>query len=70
LASDFIVEADYYQLDRLKALYWKLLVMNLNKENAHNSLALAVDHNCLELRSACVALQRIPYNFGAVVNTA
>lgn len=44
--------------------------MNLNKENANNSLALAVDHNCLELISACVALLSIPDNLGAGVNTA
>ncbi|KAM3279256.1 hypothetical protein ACQJBY_046522 [Aegilops geniculata] len=49
-----LVAADRYAMDRLKLVCQSILCEDLNKDTVATTLALADQHNCLQLKDACL----------------
>ncbi|KAF3336302.1 BTB/POZ and MATH domain-containing protein 2 [Carex littledalei] len=69
MAQHLLVAADRYQLERLRLISEDLLCKNLGVSNAVNTLILAEQHNCSQLKAKCLKFMSSPEVFKAVVLT-
>ncbi|XP_078148308.1 BTB/POZ and MATH domain-containing protein 2-like isoform X1 [Carex rostrata] len=69
MAQHLLVAANRYQLERLRLMSEDLLCKNLGVSNAVNTLILAEQHNCSQLKAKCLKFMSSPEIFKAVVLT-
>ncbi|XP_078182508.1 BTB/POZ and MATH domain-containing protein 2-like [Carex rostrata] len=69
MAQHLLVAADRYQLERLRLMSEDSLCKNLSVSNAANTLILAEQHNCSQLKAKCLKFMSSPEIFKAVVLT-
>ncbi|CAL5011283.1 unnamed protein product [Urochloa decumbens] len=55
MAKHFLVAADRYAMERMKLMCESVLCKGLKVENVAETLALADQHHCIELKNACIA---------------
>ncbi|KAJ3704614.1 hypothetical protein LUZ61_008319 [Rhynchospora tenuis] len=66
LNQELLVAADWYKLERLKMLSENRLCEDLTLETVATTLALAEEHNCRQLRAACVEFAAKRENYMAL----
>ncbi|CAL5007390.1 unnamed protein product [Urochloa decumbens] len=54
-SKHFLVAADRYAMERMKLMCESVLCKGLKVENVAETLALADQHHCIELKNACIA---------------
>ncbi|KAJ4794470.1 BTB/POZ/MATH-domain protein [Rhynchospora pubera] len=69
VAQHLLVAADRYGLERLKQLCEKKMWEFMDVNNFATTLTLAEQHNCSELKDACMEFIKQPEVLGAVVRT-
>ncbi|KAJ1287314.1 hypothetical protein BS78_02G000400 [Paspalum vaginatum] len=69
VVQHLLAAADRYGLDRLRILCEAKLCDELTPETVATTLALAEQHHCTELKSACLKFAAVRRNLGAVVET-
>ncbi|KAJ4752561.1 BTB/POZ and MATH domain-containing protein 2 [Rhynchospora pubera] len=60
LAQHFLVAADRYNLERLKELCEIVMYEFIDVDNVATALTLAEQHNCFELKAACIEFIKRP----------
>ncbi|MQL86763.1 hypothetical protein Taro_019309 [Colocasia esculenta] len=69
LVQHLLEAADRYGLDRLKLLCEEKLCEEISSDTVAATLALAEQHHCTRLKSACLKYAAVPGNLGAVMQT-
>lgn len=69
LVQHLLAAADRYGLDRLRIMCEAKLCDELTPETVATTLALAEQHHCTELKSACLKFAAVRQNLGAVMET-
>ncbi|KAJ4765596.1 BTB/POZ and MATH domain-containing protein 2 [Rhynchospora pubera] len=69
LAQHLLVAADRYGLERLKQLCEMKMYEFVDANNLATTLTLAEQHNCSELKAACIEFIKRPEVLAAVVQT-
>ncbi|KAK1299531.1 BTB/POZ and MATH domain-containing protein 3 [Acorus calamus] len=69
LVQHLLAAADCYGLDRLKILCEAKLCEELTADTAATTLALAEQHNCAQLKAACLRYVATPGHLGAVMKS-
>ncbi|XBI85298.1 hypothetical protein VPH35_093457 [Triticum aestivum] len=69
MVRPLVVAADRYAMDRLKLVCQSILCEDLNKDTVATTLALANQHNCQQLKEACLQFIELSDFMDAVVAT-
>jgi speckle-type POZ protein len=69
MAQHLLVAADKYDLDRLKLICEDKLSRGISTSSVATFLALADQHNCSELKEACLAFLREPTNLDEAIES-
>ncbi|XP_006657384.1 BTB/POZ and MATH domain-containing protein 3-like [Oryza brachyantha] len=69
VVQHLLAAADRYGLDRLRLLCEEKLCDELTAETVATTLALAEQHHCTQLKSACLKFTAVRENLGAVMET-
>ncbi|KAM3366693.1 hypothetical protein ACQJBY_015826 [Aegilops geniculata] len=69
VTQHLLAAADIYGLDRLRILCEAKLCDELTSETVATTLALAEQHHCAQLKSACLKFTAVRQNLGAVMET-
>ncbi|XP_062190698.1 BTB/POZ and MATH domain-containing protein 3-like [Phragmites australis] len=69
VVQHLLAAADRYGLERLRLLCEAKLCDELTAETVATTLALAEQHHCAELKSACLKFAAVRENLGAVMDT-
>lgn len=69
LLQHLLAAADRYGLDRLKSLCEQRLCGEIAPDTVAATLALAEQHQCVQLKAACLKYAAVPSNLGAVMQT-
>ncbi|KAJ4752560.1 BTB/POZ and MATH domain-containing protein 2 [Rhynchospora pubera] len=69
LAQHLLVAADWFGLERLKQLCERKMYELIDANNVATTLTLAEQHNCYELKAACMEFIKPPEVFAVVAQT-
>uniref|UniRef100_A0A6N2LPQ1 BTB domain-containing protein n=1 Tax=Salix viminalis TaxID=40686 RepID=A0A6N2LPQ1_SALVM len=69
MVQHLLALSDLYNLDRLKLLCESKLCEELSAENVATTLALAEQHQCMQLKAICLKFAANPANLGAVMQS-
>ncbi|XP_022885877.1 BTB/POZ and MATH domain-containing protein 2-like [Olea europaea var. sylvestris] len=69
MAQHLLAAADRYGLDRLRLLCEANLCEDVAINTVANTLALAEQHHCFQLKSVCLKFVALPENLRAVMQT-
>ncbi|KAK4491281.1 hypothetical protein RD792_002017 [Penstemon davidsonii] len=69
MTQHLLVAADRYGIERLKSLCETRLCGNIDIDTVASSLALAEQHGCIQLKSACLEFIGLPENLEGVIQT-
>ncbi|KAK4477994.1 hypothetical protein RD792_017259, partial [Penstemon davidsonii] len=69
MTQHLLVAADRYGIEKLKSLCEARLCENVAIDTVASSLALAVQHGCIQLRSTCLEFIGLPENLEGVMQT-
>ncbi|KAJ4765592.1 BTB/POZ/MATH-domain protein [Rhynchospora pubera] len=69
LAQHLLVAADWFGLERLKQLCERKMYELIDANNVATTLTLAEQHNCYELKAACMEFNKPPEVFAIVAQT-
>ncbi|KAK4784171.1 hypothetical protein SAY86_018539 [Trapa natans] len=69
MIQHLLAAADRYNLDRLKLLCESKLSEEINPDTVATTLALAEQHQCLQLKAVCLQFVATPENLGVVMQS-
>lgn len=70
MVKHLLVAADRYAMERVKLMCESILCTGLKVENVAETYALADQHNCINLRDACIQFINSSNRMNAVVESS